>query len=1122
MTDPSTLKGVLMDVRRFVSQRFWNVWQNLPVSGATRAKAMNFAFTYLPILVSWSASYHNWSTERVRLAAQLAKIAEFRHNLETSPAGWVPNYVDPSALPRPNALLARAIAFYLPQFHAIPENDKWWGNGFTEWTNVRRARPQFQGHRQPRRPGELGYYDLGADAAARRRQAALAHQYGLAGFCFYFYWFDGKILLEGPIRAWENDAEIDFPYCLCWANESWSRRWDGREDQKLITQHHSPEDDIAFIRHISDYLQSDKYLRVSKKPLIIVYRPDKLPDAAATAKRWRNWCRENGMGEIFLAYTLSFASGSPEEYGFDAAIEFPPNNMGLSAHEGLVVPTSDNFEARIYDLHELAVRSSNYNRPTFKLFRGVTPQWDNTARRMNHATVMLDGGPAPYERWLINASHDTMARFSNPDERLVFINAWNEWAEGAYLEPDSDRGYAWLQATRRALSDRTSHFIEPADLATAAPMPVPPRTGKVIVVVHDLSRNGAQMIALNLIADLRDKFGIEVATIVSGDGPLGPNFAVYGAVIQVSRRVMRDEQISKAISELKAAGYEHAIVNSSASGWLTPFLAKADIACIGLVHELPEIIQEMSLEAGLEAIAQHANHMVFPSAFVQQQTAEKSLRRAWPRPVILPQGFYKSDGILDLSEKARAAAEIRARLGVTNDAMFVLGVGFGDYRKGVDIFCRWGLECAHHDSKLHFIWLGELHPEMKSACHALLENSGELAANIHLIGYQNDTGTYYKAATAYALTSREDPFPSTVLEALACGTPVFAVAGTTGSTELAASGALKLLPDAAPETFHEALRQLIAAPTKLREAGRAGVDLIRQDYGRISYAGDLLRLSGLNGPRISVVVPNYNYARYLPHRIATILAQDLPVWEIIFLDDASTDDSIKVAADLLKDCGINYRIVPNMKNTGSVFAQWKKGIDLARGDIVWIAEADDWASARFTRVAVEAFDDPDVVISYTQSQMVDEASNITCPHYLDYVSDIDRERWRRPFLNDGIAELNDGFAVKNTIPNVSGALFRRDAIEEVFEAHLPEINSYRVAGDWCAYVHMAALGKVAFDPRPLNFHRRHTESVTVSRFTQAEWDEIARMQMRVKELAPVTEENVAKASVYLEELKKRL
>lgn len=1122
MTDLSPAKGALRTVRRFVSQLFWTTWNALPLSGAERRRAISLVFRHAPFLVSWTASYRNWKADATRHAEQMARIAAFHQDSASSDSGRLAGYRDLSALPRPDRLLARAIAFYLPQFHPIPENDRWWGKGFTEWVNVRRARPQFQGHRQPRRPGELGYYDLMTDALTRRRQAALAHQYGLEGFCFYFYWFGGKTLLEGPIRNWANDDAIAFPFCLCWANESWSRRWDGREDQKLITQYHSPEDDIEFIRHISHYLKADKYLKVNGRPLVIVYRPGLLPDPAGTAQRWRTWCRENGIGEIYLAYTLSFAAGTPAEYGFDAAIEFPPNNMGLEPQEGLVQPVSDGCDAKIYDLKTLAYRSSDFGNVPYKLHRSVTPQWDNTARRMNSATVMLDGGPAIYQAWLRRVAVHARDTINDPDNRLIFINAWNEWAEGAYIEPDLEHGYAWLEATRAALSQDDAEQIEPGDLVPAEPMiDVPDRQG-VIVVVHDLWRNGAQIHSLHLLANFRERYGLDVATIACGDGPLGPHFECYGDLIRLNPDTARPNDILIAVAKLRDAGFGTAVINSSAGGWLTPYLTEAGITCVGLVHEMPDLIRRMGLEDHLEQFDLHAMKVVFASELVRRQTAEMCLGRPWGRSVILPQGLYKAESILSLEEKEPAAEAIRQRLGVPEESLFIVGAGFGDHRKAPDIFCRWALECVAKDPRLHFIWLGDLSPDMRTHSHAVLANAGELAAQVHLVGHQAETGIWYKAASAYALTSREDPFPSTVLEALACGTPALIVDGTTGLTELSASGAILTLADAEPETFAASLISLLKAPAKLRAAGLAGIDLIRQSFGFRSFAGDLLRLAGAAQPRVSVVVPNFNYARFLPHRIATILNQDSPVWEIIFLDDASTDDSVAIAEQLLKDCGINYRIIVNEKNSGSVFAQWKKGVDLARGELVWIAEADDWASARFVRIAAKAFEDPDVVLSYAQSNQVNQDSEILCPHYLDYVADIDRERWRRPFINQGADELDTGLSVKNTIPNVSGVLFRRETLAETLEKHMDEILSYRVAGDWCAYVHLAARGKIAFDPRPLNYHRRHTSSVTISRFTADEWNEIARMQARVAELGNVSTENAKKAKAYREGLRKRL
>ncbi|HLM53855.1 MAG TPA: glycoside hydrolase family 99-like domain-containing protein, partial [Pseudoxanthomonas sp.] len=239
-------------------------------------------------------------------------------------------YVPYSKGELPDPLPATLVAFYLPQFHTIPENDEWWGKGFTEWRNVTRALPQFEGHHQPRLPGDLGFYDL-RNVEVMREQARLAKEYGIGAFCFYFYWFGGKTLLETPLRNWLNDPTIDFPFCLCWANEKWTRTWDGRGDEILIDQRHSPEDEIAFIKYIADYFRDPRYLRVGGNPLLLIYRPQSLPNALASSHRWREWCRLNKIGELHIAYVESFERPVPKQIGFDSAVEFPPNLMSLGS-----------------------------------------------------------------------------------------------------------------------------------------------------------------------------------------------------------------------------------------------------------------------------------------------------------------------------------------------------------------------------------------------------------------------------------------------------------------------------------------------------------------------------------------------------------------------------------------------------------------------------------------------------------------------------------------------------------------------------------------------------------------------------------------------------------------------
>jgi lipopolysaccharide biosynthesis protein len=340
------------------------------------------------------------------------------------------------------------VAFYLPQFHPIPENDAWWGEGFTEWHNVTRALPQFEGHAQPRLPGELGFYDLRL-ADAMRRQMQLAREYGIAAFCSYFYWFAGKTLLETPLQQWLADPALDLPLCLCWANENWSRRWDGRADDILIGQRHSPADDLAFIEHVARYLVDPRYLRVGGKPLLLVYRPGLLPDPKATAVRWREWCRANGIGEIQLAYVQSFDRVDPRTIGFDAAVEFPPNNTTpapITARQHLLNP---DYRGDVHDWRELARQSMAQPDPAYPRYPGVNPGWDNEPRRSGGGRVFAHASPRGYRDWLRHAIGTAQRRF--PVQPLVFVNAWNEWAEGAVLEPDSRLGHAWLEATRAAL-----------------------------------------------------------------------------------------------------------------------------------------------------------------------------------------------------------------------------------------------------------------------------------------------------------------------------------------------------------------------------------------------------------------------------------------------------------------------------------------------------------------------------------------------------------------------------------------------------------------------------------------------------------------------------------------------
>lgn len=346
----------------------------------------------------------------------------------------------------------RLIAFYLPQFHPIPENDEWWGAGFTEWRHVFGARPYFPGHSQPRSPGELGAYDL-RGPTAREAQARLAQEYGLHGFCYYYYWFAGRRLLERPLNEVFQSGSPDFPFCICWANESWSRRWDGSEHEVLVQQVHDERSDEAFIRDIIPLFNDPRYIRVNGAPLLLVYRLSLLPDPAATAVGWRNICAEEGIPTIHLCMVESSTLRFSRRYGFDSAVQFPPYSVPALGRNAEVPGLHPGFTGGIYDMNDVVQDLVAREAPPYKRFPGVMPMWDNTPRRGLAGNVFMNASPELYEKWLKHAINVAKTRLL-PGERIVFINAWNEWGEGAYLEPDKFWGRAFLEATRRAVSNR--------------------------------------------------------------------------------------------------------------------------------------------------------------------------------------------------------------------------------------------------------------------------------------------------------------------------------------------------------------------------------------------------------------------------------------------------------------------------------------------------------------------------------------------------------------------------------------------------------------------------------------------------------------------------------------------
>jgi lipopolysaccharide biosynthesis protein len=360
----------------------------------------------------------------------------------------------------------RLIALNLPQFHPIPENDEWWGKGFTEWTNVTKAKPLFTGHYQPHLPADLGFYDLRLPEA-REAQAALAREYGIHGFCYYHYWFNGRRLLERPVNEIYASGKPDFPFCLCWANENWTRVWDGGEREILMQQVYSHQDDLDHIRSLLPIFRDQRYIKIDGKPLFLVYRANRLPNPQQTMDTWRQEAIAAGMPGLFLVRVESFKDerSNPVNIGFDAALEFQPrwdllvdlrqSRQKWWQRRRFGMANQAFAESTIFNYDDLVKRATEMELPPYPFIRCVCPGWDNTARRKQGGVILQGSTPEHYERWLDQVIKQTLADSRQPtqSENLIFINGWNEWAEGNHLEPCQQWGHAYLQATLRALSN---------------------------------------------------------------------------------------------------------------------------------------------------------------------------------------------------------------------------------------------------------------------------------------------------------------------------------------------------------------------------------------------------------------------------------------------------------------------------------------------------------------------------------------------------------------------------------------------------------------------------------------------------------------------------------------------
>lgn len=378
--------------------------------------------------------------------------------------------------PARNAAKARLIAFYLPQFHPIPENDEWWGKGFTEWTNVTRARPLFRGHYQPHLPADLGYYDLRVPEV-RETQAELARKAGIEAFCYYHYWFAGKRLLDRPFNEVVASGKPNFPFCLCWANQTWTGIWHGSPNKVLIEQTYpGAADNLNHFEALRNAFLDPRYLRVNGRPVFVIYRPTEMPNAPEMISQWQQLARQSGLPGIhFIAHLTNFdAQWDYKARGYDSCVvvstlKFITLSMrelvlGRRAAQGQANGSPNAFRGALqhglWRRYRSILRQFNnvvyYRHAQPFLLDGattapevypcVTPNWDNTPRSGRRGVVMHESTPDLFRRHLQQALRLVEGR--EPEQRLLFVKSWNEWAEGNYLEPDQKFGHGYLDVVR--------------------------------------------------------------------------------------------------------------------------------------------------------------------------------------------------------------------------------------------------------------------------------------------------------------------------------------------------------------------------------------------------------------------------------------------------------------------------------------------------------------------------------------------------------------------------------------------------------------------------------------------------------------------------------------------------
>ena len=664
------------------------------------------------------------------------------------------------------------IAFYLPQYHPIDENNAWWGEGFTEWTNVGKSQSFFDGHNQPNHPSELGYYDLRLPEVWEK-QVDLAKRYGITGFCFYHYWFNGKRLLEKPVDEMLKTNIPNFPFCLCWANENWTRRWDGMEKDVLIKQEYSDDSDRKFLEDLIPFLSDKRYIRIDGNPLVLVYRIELLPDPKRTAEIWRGVAKEHGFDGLHLLCIDNSPDINPPDMDFDGKVEFSP-----WSHQALVPVEEgrgERFQGKIYDYNNLAHIYEDVEVKETDYFRCVSPSWDNTPRRGESGSVFIGSTPERYRKWLSKAAEWTL-REKEISRRFLFINAWNEWAEGCYLEPDRRNERKYLEATRDALRIAKGFEADSAEIEVK----------RILFISHDFAQAGAQLLLLRFINWLENKnefvsdilFNVDRSRsdyCSKGEQTILDAFADIGSCYFLDDIAHEPENLAL----VNSGYYDFIYANTSTLGSLLAFFQDVEIPVLSHIHEMDFWI----------------GNFVDPQDFeAQKRHTSKFLACSEPVCEVLTQKFGIDDEQVEVIHASTSLEEtakivegldrdsIREELGVDAETCLIVLCGTYYWRKGSDLFLPllMQLQKLSNERKFKVLWVGGYGEEANKLQFDYDIRRLGMEENAVLCGSHDTPQKLMFAADCFLLPSREDPFPLVMLEAASLGLPIVGFENTGG------------------------------------------------------------------------------------------------------------------------------------------------------------------------------------------------------------------------------------------------------------------------------------------------------------------------------------------------------